>query len=121
MSEIVEVKRRSGRESLHVSAPVVVDNYNKYMGGVDCHDRLRSTFSLCKRHGFKKYYVKLLLFLVDIGLTNAWVYYQLCNEGLCKKDGARAEFFEQLAESMVNGKTNWRKYDNDVKKTEVST
>jgi len=45
-SEIVEVKRRSGRESLHVSAPVVVHNYNKYMGGVDCHDRLRSTFSL---------------------------------------------------------------------------
>jgi len=120
-SEIVEVKRRSGRESLHVSAPVVVHNYNKYMGGVDCHDRLRSTFSLCKRHGFKKYYVKLLLFLVDIGLTNAWVYYQLCNEELCNKDGARADFFEQLAESMVNGKTNWQKYDNDVKKTEVST
>jgi hypothetical protein len=58
---------------------------------------------------------------VDIGLTNAWVYYQLCNEELCKKDGARADFFEQLAESMVNGKTNWHKYDNDVKKTEVST
>jgi hypothetical protein len=27
------------------------------MGGVDRHDRLRSTFSLGKKHKFKKYYI----------------------------------------------------------------
>jgi hypothetical protein len=51
-------------------APVAVSNYNKYIGGVDRHDRLCSSFSLCKAHHFKKYYMKLMLFLVDIGLTN---------------------------------------------------
>jgi hypothetical protein len=61
-TDIVVVKRQSGRESLNISAPVVVHNYNKYIGGVDYHDRLCSPFSLCKRHGFKKYYVKLVLF-----------------------------------------------------------
>jgi hypothetical protein len=55
-----------------VPAPEIVCNYNKYMGGLDRHDRLRSTFSLDKQHKFKKYYVKLMLFLVEIALTNAW-------------------------------------------------
>jgi hypothetical protein len=57
-------------------------------------------------------------FLVDIASTNAWVYYKLCHEEKCKKEGARGDFFEEeLAESMVNGKTNWLEYDTDRKRT----
>jgi hypothetical protein len=81
------------------------------MGGVDCHDRLCSTFSLCKCHGFKKYYVKLFLFLVGIALTNAWVYYKMSNEESCRKEGAQVRFFEELVEHMVNGKTNRQEYE----------
>jgi hypothetical protein len=110
-TEIVHVQRKCGSEKLQVSAPMAVANSNKYMGGVDHHDRLRSTFSLCKRLLFKKYYVKLLLFLVDIGLTNAWVYCKLCNEDKCKKEGAHADFFQVIAECMVNLNTNWQEYD----------
>jgi hypothetical protein len=105
-TDIVQVQRKSGAEKIYVSAPMAVANYNKYMGGVDRHDRLRSTFSLCKHLKFKKYYVKLLLFLLDVGLTNAWVYYKLCNEELCNKEVARADFFQALAEGMGNTKTN---------------
>jgi hypothetical protein len=112
-TDIVQVQRKSGAEKIHVSAPMAVANYNKYMGGVDRHDRLRSTFSLCKRLKFKKYYVKLLLFLLDVGLTNAWVYYKLCNEELCNKEGARADFFQALAEAMVNTQTNWNDFQRD--------
>jgi hypothetical protein len=109
-TEIVEVQRKMGSDKISVSAPMAVANYNKYMGGVDHHDRLRSTFSLCKRLKFKKYYVKLLLFLLDVGLTNSWVYYKLCNEEMCNKEGAHADFFQALAEAMVNTQTNWNKY-----------
>ncbi len=78
-TEIVSVERRIKHEKVKVPAPVVVKNYNKYMGGVDKHDKLRSTFSLGKHHKFKKYYVKLMLFLVDVTMTNSWIYYKLVN------------------------------------------
>jgi hypothetical protein len=81
------------------------------MGGVNVHDRLCSMFSLCKHHKFKKYYVKLLLFIIDIGQTNAWVYYKLRNKDTCNKEGAHADFFQVIAESMVNSNTNWQEYE----------
>jgi hypothetical protein len=109
-SEVVTVTRRIGSMKVDVHAPLAVSNYNKYMGGVDQHDRLRSTFSLCKTHHYKKYYIKLMLFLLDIGLTNAWIYYKMCNEDICGKDGSRASFFQSVAESMVNISTKWSEY-----------
>jgi hypothetical protein len=50
---VKSVKRRVGNQKVDVPAPELVCNYNKYMGGIDRHDRLRSTFSLGKRHKFK--------------------------------------------------------------------
>ncbi len=108
VTDTVTVLRRVGGSKIEVKAPLAISNYNKYMGGVDRHDRLRSTFSLCKKHKFKKYYVKLLLFIMDIGLTNSWIYYKMCNEQVCNKDGSRADFFQAIAEIMVNGETNWK-------------
>jgi len=110
-TDIVHVNRRLGDQCMDISTPMVMANYNKIMGGVDCHDRLHSTFSLCKCHGFKKYYDKLVLFLVNIALTNAWVYFKMFNEESCRKEGARVRFFEELAERTVNGKTNWQEYE----------
>ncbi len=54
--------------------------------------------------------MKLLLFFLDIGLTNSWGYYKLCNRELCNKEGAHADFFQALAESMVNTHSNWHEY-----------
>ncbi len=77
------------------------------MGGVDHHDRLRSTFSLGKRHSFCKYCVKLFLFLCDVGFTNAWIYYHLSNPESTTKYGSRADFFEAIAEALMNPNMNW--------------
>ncbi len=76
---VKSVQRRFNNENLQIPAPEVVCQYNKYMGGVDKHDKLRSTFALGKHHKLKKYYVKLTLFLMDIMLTNSWIYYKLVN------------------------------------------
>ena len=63
------------------------------MGGVDKHDKLRSPFALGKHHKFKKYYVKLMLFLVDIALTNSWIYYKMVNLDSTSGSESRADFF----------------------------
>ncbi len=109
-TEMATVTRRIGSTKVNVVAPLAIANYNKFMGGVDRHDRLRSTFSLSKKHHFKKYYIKLMLFLLDIGLTNAWIYYKKCNEEECNKEGSRAAFFQSVAEAMVNSNTKWNAY-----------
>jgi hypothetical protein len=51
--------------------PKMVRVYNAYMQGIDHHNQLRMTFLLTKRRGFKKWYVKMWLALIDIALTNA--------------------------------------------------
>ncbi len=65
------------------------------------------TFSLGKKLRFKKYYVKLFLFLCNIGFTNAWIYKKMCNPDATKKYGSRADSFESIVEAMVNPNTNW--------------
>jgi len=52
-----------------------------------------------------------MLFLLDIGLTNAWIYYKKCNDEVCSKDGSRAAFFQAVAEAMVSITTKWSSYN----------
>ena len=106
-TEMVSVERRIKNEKVEVPAPSVVKNYNMYMGGVDKHDKLRSTFALGKHHKFKKYYVKLMLFLVDIAMTNSWIYYRMTNPSKCKKSESRANFFLAIAEHLVRPGYDW--------------
>ncbi len=67
------------------------------------------TFALGKQHKLKKYYVKLLLFLVDVALTNSWIYYKLSNPGTVKKEESRADFFLMLANVIFRQDIDWCK------------
>ncbi|MFN9981317.1 MAG: hypothetical protein ACK53Y_15435, partial [bacterium] len=107
-TKVVSVSRRVRNERLQISAPETVARYNRFMGGADKHDKLRSTFSFGKRHKLKKYYVKLLLFLVDISLTSSWSYYKLVNEEKLKKnEESKADFFLCVAQAMGCPTTDW--------------
>jgi hypothetical protein len=72
-----EVTRRIGRSEKKGNAPICIKIYNKGMQAVDRHDQLRHTFSLSSRHGFKKYYVKIILGLMDMALVNAYIHYKM--------------------------------------------
>lgn len=98
----MHVHKSVQENKVEICASIIVQNYNKYMSGVDHHDQLHLTFVLGKSHSFCKYYVKLFLFLCDIGFTNAWIYYRMCNPSKVDKYGSRAEFFEAVAEEIVN-------------------
>jgi hypothetical protein len=67
----------------------------------------------------KKYYVNLLLFLVDIALTNSWLYYKLAHEDIMQQgEEARAVFFLSVDQAMVCQNTDWElKYNQRHERT----
>jgi hypothetical protein len=106
-TDIVCVRRHSESEKMNVPAPVAMAEYNKYMGGVDKHDKLWSLFSIGKCHKIKKYYIKLLFFLVDVSLANSWIYYSFCNPAEAKNAEAQANFFLSLAIDLMRYDFDW--------------
>lgn len=107
-----EVKRRVGRERMSVRAPIGILQYNKGMQAVDRHDQLREGFSLSARHGFKKYYQKIALGLIDMAVVNAWIHYKLVNPEKCTHERARYEFMDSMADSFLE--INWQVYYQNV-------
>ena len=102
------VYRKLGKEPIIVKAPLCLKRYNQRMQGVNRHDQLRATFSLVARHGFKKYYVKILLGLVGMAIMNAFIHFKLMNPYLCNKSTERYDFMNGLAHSLCT--TNWNEF-----------
>jgi len=100
-----------------VEAPEIVANYNKGMDGVDRHDQYRQLFSLCKTHGFKKYYVKLVLALFDMAIVNAVLHFKMRwkdSEDKEKASMSRADFMQEIASKLMSKDSAWSKEDSDV-------
>jgi hypothetical protein len=120
------VPRQVEKEKNEVPAPETVNAYNAYMQGVDRHDQLRALFSSTKRHGFKKWYVKMWLVLIYIALTNTSICYFLKNPELKKEEGHRRRFYEAIANLLIQqgetydweGKFGSRKNDVDIHQPE---
>jgi hypothetical protein len=77
-----EVTRRIGRQERKGTSSFA-SNDNKGML-VDRHDQLRQTFSLCQSTWFQKYYVKIILGLVDMAFVNAYIHHKLIKKGMQK-------------------------------------
>ena len=107
-SGMTTVTRRIGRERKTIEAPIGIRQYNKGMQAVDRHDQLREGFSLADRHGFKKYYQKIALGLIDMAVVNAWIHYKIVNPEKCSHERARYEFMESMANSFLQ--FNWQDY-----------
>jgi hypothetical protein len=76
---------------------------------VDRHDQLRQTFSLCQSTWFQKYYVKIILGLVDMAFVNAYIHHKL-HQKRNAKDTARYDFMESLANALIT--TDWENFAN---------
>ncbi|ETN15919.1 hypothetical protein PPTG_06182 [Phytophthora nicotianae INRA-310] len=72
VSSIQRNPKRVGPET--VPCPAAVNDYQRWMGGVDVHDQLRlQRFSLQTSTRFTKYYKCLFLGFVDLALVNAYI------------------------------------------------
>eukprot|EP00978_Attheya_sp_CCMP212_P001189 scaffold2466_cov40-Attheya_sp.AAC.2 len=105
-TKIGSVQRQIGSVSQTVKAPVVVPRYNKGMQGVDRHDQLRNLFALSQRHQFQKYYMTLIMALIDFAVVNANIHYHMVHPILKQSSEHRAIFMQSLSLGLRNA--NWR-------------
>jgi len=85
-SDVGTVTRQIQQEKIPFKAPMVVKEYNASMQGVDRLDQLRSRFSICDGHSFKKWHKKLAMAFIDIARVNASVTRKLVMESEKEKD-----------------------------------
>jgi hypothetical protein len=99
--QVTTLSRQIEKDKRDMPSPKKVKSYNAYMQDIDRHDQLQATLALTKRHGFKKWYVKMWLALFYIALTNASICYFPENPELKKKEGHRRRFYAAIANLLV--------------------
>ena len=78
-SDVAKVERRKKgqAEKIRADCPEIVKNYNKYMGGVDMHDQLKTTHEQDRRG--KRYYLRLAFDMLNQLMVNSRIVYNTLN------------------------------------------
>mmetsp|Transcript_126734 Transcript_126734/g.364538 ORF Transcript_126734/g.364538 Transcript_126734/m.364538 type:complete len:609 (+) Transcript_126734:875-2701(+) len=107
--EMDECTRRSNHGLLHITRPISIANYNKYMGGVDLADmrRLHCSSTIM---GQNRWWLKLFFYLLDVGTSNSLI---LHNEYRKKSVGGKpyapmniVNFKMMLVEGLIGKKVD---------------
>jgi len=70
--ESVRRKNKDGSVSL-VNCPTIVADYNRYMGGVDLNDQLKSYYQYNRKS--RRWWLRLFFHLLDVTVVNAYILY----------------------------------------------
>ncbi|KAG5877705.1 hypothetical protein JTB14_021669 [Gonioctena quinquepunctata] len=62
-------------ENIVIPRPNIINEYNSRMGGIDSIDRMISYYRISTTRT-KKWTVKSILHLIDLGVTNSWILYR---------------------------------------------
>lgn len=74
-TESVQIKRKLHDGTItYIPGPDIVDDYNKFMGGVDYHDQLRQCYGIDRRS--KKWWHRIFWGCLEIAFVNAFVVYK---------------------------------------------
>lgn len=85
---------------VQVTAPRVILNYNKYMGGVDVLDQLIEYYRTFQKT--KKWTVKMLIHFLDLAVVNAWRQYKMDCDANKIKSKDLLWFRVDLADALMN-------------------
>ncbi|KTG47681.1 hypothetical protein cypCar_00001852 [Cyprinus carpio] len=87
------------KEKVPVPRPIAVQQYNKYMGGVDTSDQMLGTKSVHRKT--RKWYITIFQHFLDIAVTNSFI----LHKELCaihhEKHMTWQNFQEQLAAQLI--------------------
>lgn len=88
---------------MEVPRPLIVAEYNRFMGGVDLNDMLVALYHIDIRS--KRYYLRIIFHLIDISIVNAWLLYRRhCNKR-DEKYKPLVEFRAEIAQTLIIGST----------------
>jgi Transposase IS4 len=93
--------RRTSTGRICIERPIVIGEYNKYMGGVDLADqrRLHANSTIMGHH---RWWMKLFFYLLDVGTANSLILYNTAMTG--KRDLTISEFKKKLVMALVGSK-----------------
>jgi Transposase IS4 len=108
-TECTEIKRTHGGSSKTYEAPQVLQQYSKFMQGVDRVDQIRARFSIADGHTFKKWYKKLAMGLIDFARVNAYMAWKHAKPSTnrCERDLHR-RFITKLSSELILG--HWKSF-----------
>lgn len=101
----VERRLKGSKDKVNIDCPKMVNEYNKYMGGVNLMDQKKVTYEVDRRSKIK-YYLRLFFDLLDISVNNACIVYNqlLKNENI--KPATSLEYRQMLARGLIGNYTN---------------
>lgn len=102
-NEMTTVRRKGeGGQARTIDAPMIVDDYNKNMGGVDVGDQLLVYYALGRKT--LKWWRHVFWRLIELGIVNAYLLYReviLCNSLTERKKGSHKRFRIALCHALV--------------------
>lgn len=98
-NNIVQVKRRKGKEINDVNCPESFKLYNQYMGGVDLADQRRKYYTVARKS--MKWWYYLFWFLLDTTIVNSFIIMSVTNFPVVKKPPTLRDFKLKLIEQLV--------------------
>lgn len=88
-------RRQPDGDLKSVECPMVVIQYNKFMGGVDLHDQLRETYSFHRK--CVRWWLPLFFYMLDVCIVNAFIIFDL----KFPKKFTHKQFRTQLMKELV--------------------
>jgi DNA excision repair protein ERCC-6 len=107
---VKQVKRfsRTDKRHINIQCPEVVRHYNANMGGVDMAD---ANIARCRTSiRGKKWYYPIVLYLLDVAVSNAWLLYRQSS----RKHLTLATFRAEVAANLLASSHSGRKLPNQV-------
>lgn len=106
---MIERRQRGRAQPLTISRPHAISNYNRFMGGVDLSDQLRSYYRVGRSS--VKWWRYLLWFVVDMCIINSFIIYSETEHvtNRSEKKKSHLQFRLCVAKSLVAGFSSRKK------------
>lgn len=91
-------------ERVPVPRPMVVKEYNRYMGRVDTSDQMLGTNSVHRKT--KRWYMTVFQHMLDIAVTNSYIVSKKLLATWHEKPMTRQQFQEELCAQLLNSPSN---------------